>query len=597
MVVGVSALLLVASIPAGAAGDGKGTIFVLMVWDGLRPDFVTRRDTPNLDAMASEGVRLSRHHALYPTVTMVNATALATGADVATGGIFGDRMFVGPLLDRKPHAPADPLLREAMGGPVNLESSPMLAELNGAGALAGRLLGLDSVVQEVEREGGYAAVIGKRGPTFLFDDRVAALKGGGAPADRSHLFVADDVALPRAVAPEILGALSRLPQDPVPAAPLDDYFTRLVIDKALPEASSASQAGLPALVVLWMHDPDWTQHVSGLGTLPALEALQACDRNLGRIRTAIAQLGIEDRTDLMVASDHGFATIRMTVSLADSLVAVGLKRSADSDDVMVAPNGGSDLLYLSAQDFPAPQARREHLQRIVNFVAAQEWSGPIFSRESSGDQRKPYLGWIDGTFSQAVAGIFNPKRSPDLVISFGELPELDNSGLTGPDRTAFLIGARGQQAVRNKSKPLASKVKGVLYADTGRSGFFTTGMGMHGSAGARELLSFCAAVGPSFRRRFVDRSPTGNADAAPTIASILGLELNVGPGAVFPNGRTMSEALQGGERVGGTRTLRLTARLELQGMAVVTKLQFLRVDGHSYLDDSSVERVSLGSSP
>lgn len=569
-----------------------------MVWDGLRPDFVTPSDTPNLYALARQGATFSRHHALYPTLTMVNAAALATGADTATSGIFGDTMFVAPLLYNKPKAPADSLLQKAAGGPVDLESSPMLAALNGAGGLGGWLLGLDSVVQEVQHEGGYAAVVGKRGPTFLFDDRVAKELGESSETQGpGYLFAADDLAAPPAAGAGIIHTLSRLPTGAVPASALDDFFTRLVTDKALPSARSASRAGLPALVVLWMHDPDYTQHRSGLGTLAALEALEECDRNLGRIRAAISELGIEDRTDLMVVSDHGFATIRMTVSLADSLVAAGLKRSADSADVVVAPNGGSDLLYLSAQEFASPPARRERLQQIVNFVAAQEWAGPIFSRDSAGDPRRPYLGSVDGTFAQALVGLFNAGRSPDLVISFDERPDLDNSALTGPKRTAFLIGARGQQAVPNKSSPLLRKVKGVLDADTGRRGLFTTGMGMHGSAGARELHCFGAAQGPDFRSRFVDHTPTGNADVAPSIRAILGLKLNVGPGGAFPNGRTMSEALKGGKGVGGTRTSRLTARLVLQGMTVVTKLKFVRTGRLSYLDDSSVERIPLGSSP
>ena len=42
---------------AAATRRGRGRIVVLMVWDGLRPDFVTQRDTPNLFRLAREGVR------------------------------------------------------------------------------------------------------------------------------------------------------------------------------------------------------------------------------------------------------------------------------------------------------------------------------------------------------------------------------------------------------------------------------------------------------------------------------------------------------------------------------------------------------------
>ena len=79
-----------------AARRGRGRIVVLMVWDGLRPDFVTQRDTPNLFQMAREGVRFDRHHSIFPTLTMVNATALATGAPPGVNGLEGNNFYLAP---------------------------------------------------------------------------------------------------------------------------------------------------------------------------------------------------------------------------------------------------------------------------------------------------------------------------------------------------------------------------------------------------------------------------------------------------------------------------------------------------------------------
>src|SRR5207237_3957616 len=103
------------------------------------------------------------------------------------------------------------------------------------------------------------------------------------------------------------------------------------------EAKRAADVGKPALIVLWQHDPDITQHQAGLGTLPAIEALAASDSNLGRIRSAIQALGLQNRTNLMIVSDHGFATIQTRVSLAELLVTMRLKQSAQSPDVRDAP--------------------------------------------------------------------------------------------------------------------------------------------------------------------------------------------------------------------------------------------------------------------
>ena len=385
-----------------------------MIWDGLRPDFVTKRDTPNLYDLGREGTRFDRHHSMYPTLTMVNAAALATGASPGVNGIVGNVMYLAPLLGDK--APAlDPKLAK----PVMLESTPLLADLDGDGAFAGHLLGLDSVAQQLEREGGYVAIAGKQGPTFLFDDRVETIKDGrdslGNP-HKDYLFVTDDLTEPPQAE---VGKAPAGSHEGVADSARDVYFTHIVTEDAIPAAKRASDAGRPSLIVLWQHNPDLTQHIAGLGTMPALESLSGADINLGRVRAALDSNGIADRTDVIVVSDHGFATVRMTIDLNALLVGAGLKKDLDSDDVVVARNGGSDLIYLSKTAFPTESARHDELQKIVNFAEAQEWCGPIFSRQTAPmpiegkHRRRPppeasFLGWIDGTFAQEAIGILNP---------------------------------------------------------------------------------------------------------------------------------------------------------------------------------------------
>src|SRR5258708_8698989 len=70
-----------------------------MVWDGLRPDFVTQRDTPNLFRLARDGVRFDHHHSIFPTLTMVNAAALATGAPPGINGLEGNHFYLLPSAD------------------------------------------------------------------------------------------------------------------------------------------------------------------------------------------------------------------------------------------------------------------------------------------------------------------------------------------------------------------------------------------------------------------------------------------------------------------------------------------------------------------
>ena len=578
---------------------GRGRIVVLMVWDGLRPDFVTQRDTPNLFRLAREGVRFDKHHSIFPTLTMVNATALATGAPPGVNGLKGNNFYVPPSA-------ATP-----KGQMVAAEGARAILNLNGSNEFKGRLIGLDTITQEVAREGGYVGVIGKQGPTSVFDNRVATVIDGKdivGEAQKDYLFASEDFT------PSSQKINFEVPPDSkttVADEQRDLYFARLAVEDALPAAKAAADAGRPALVVFWQHNPDLTQHIAGLGTLPAMEALSLCDNNLMRVRAAIDALGIADKTDLIVVSDHGFATIKFRVVLSAMLVAAGIKKSNDSTDVVVVPNGGADLVYLSPTEFATPEAKRAVLQKIVNFAEAQEWCGPIFSRDPaaapdeptrrgrrSRRAPKPYLGWIDGTFSQRVVGLYNAARSPDLVISFREEPDADNKNLTGPNNPAFLIGQAGQVSTPNKSAALIHPVKGVVYADTGTGQTFTTGMGMHGAAGEREIHNFCAATGPDFRRGFVDFNPTANTDVTPTITQILGTLPNIGPGGVAPAGRAMTEALTvGRQSAGGSHTQTMTADLMLQGVEAVTTLHVTWIGDEPYLDSSTVDHKPLGSSP
>jgi len=594
-------LLVMLALLAGApiatararANGASGRIFFLVVCDGLRPDFVTQQNMPNLFAIARQGVLFDRHHSLYPTLTMVNASGLATGAQPGVDGVLGNVMYFRPAA--KLSAEAAGLLAKAQA----LEGPKILARLNAPDVLGGRLLALDTVEQEVERERGYIAIMGKAGPAFLFDNRVGGLNDGHDFLNEPHrdfVFATDDLiaALPGALADTIKPP----PNDGVTAT-RDAFYTTVALEKAIPAAKAAAEAGRPAIIVLWLRDPDATQHRNGLGTAESFQALSSVDADLGRIRSAITHGGLERRTDLMVVSDHGFATVRMRVDLSGALVAAGLKKSGDSTEVMLVRNGGTDFIYLSPEEFKTAEARRDILQKIVNFAEAQEWCGPIFSRDAApaADDRRHreagYLGWIPGTFNEASVGIYNQARSPDLVISFREFPDMDNSTLTGPGNPAFAIDAKGQHAVPNQSSALVHPVRGVNYSDG-----LGTGQGMHGTAGSRELHNFGAAIGPDFRKGYVDRSPTGNVDVAPTMSRILGLEPNVGPDAVYPTGRVLEEAMsEGGAGPGYARPLAMKTTLELQGVRVVTTLIATQLGRRVYLDDSRVERIPLGHSP
>jgi predicted AlkP superfamily pyrophosphatase or phosphodiesterase len=617
-------LVLVLGYPADAQAPLRpARIFVLMVWDGLRPDFVSAERTPNLFAMENEGVRFAHHHSVYPTITMVNAASLATGGSPGSTTILGDEVYLAPRLSamKVALAPNDSWANQ----PVNLENSATLAKLNGPKFFNGALVGSESLGQQVRRAGGYLALIGKKGPTFTFDDSVTGDPAMGAPiAADDFIFVSDDLVAPPTLKSQLAPAPRRQARESVVYATSDGYFAQIVTERALPRAKAAALGGHPALVIFWQHNPDVTQHHRGLGTQANLDALKVCDTNLASVRQAIAKLGIADRTDLMVVSDHGFATIRALVPLAQLLIDNGIKKSATSDDVLVVANGGTDLIHLSRAAFPTMEARRAVLQKITDLAESQPWSGPIFARsageeraldsssaesgakvESHSDQGSGAgAGWIEGTFSLDTLGMIggdNYFDAPDLVVSFRELPDADNRGLTGPTEPAYVFGDDGNQSgnVGNKSNPLVAPVKGVMYADTGDWGGFTTGLGMHAAAGARELHNFCAAVGPDFRRHFVDQYPSGNLDLRATIARAMDLAMDLTSGDEANSaGRTLDETMAGGPQVNATTNeSRLAVSRKLSTTEVTTILDFSTLNAGprrwSYLDGAEYEQRPL----
>src|SRR2546423_5632010 len=66
---------------------------VVIVWDAMRPDFVSEKNTPALYGLAKAGVTFGHHHSVYLSATEVNGTAISTGAYPAHSGIVGNNEY------------------------------------------------------------------------------------------------------------------------------------------------------------------------------------------------------------------------------------------------------------------------------------------------------------------------------------------------------------------------------------------------------------------------------------------------------------------------------------------------------------------------
>ena len=167
--------------------------------------------------------------------------------------------------------------------------------------------------------------------------------------------------------------------------------------------------------------------------------------------------------------------------------------------VIVATNGGSDLIYLPANNAAALAPR------IVQFLTTQDYVGAIFVADRFG----PIPGALALSSVNLNGAAVTPQ--PAIVVSFRSF----DTGCGAPEMCAAEV------------------------ADTSLG----QGQGMHGSFSRAETRNFMAAIGPDFRAHFVDPAPVSNADIPLTVAHILGLDA---PSNGHLRGRVITEATLGG---------------------------------------------------
>src|SRR5882762_9975084 len=96
--------LVLLTIPALAQtpqsrSQAKPHNIIIFVADGLRYGSVEPGNMPNMYRLKTEGVDFTNSHSLFPTVTTVNASAIATGHYIGDTGNFGNILYVGQPMD------------------------------------------------------------------------------------------------------------------------------------------------------------------------------------------------------------------------------------------------------------------------------------------------------------------------------------------------------------------------------------------------------------------------------------------------------------------------------------------------------------------
>jgi predicted AlkP superfamily pyrophosphatase or phosphodiesterase len=372
---------------------------ILVVWDGMRPDFITERNSPTLYKLAQRGVFFAHHHSVYLSATEVNGTAISTGAYPAHDGIIGNSEFR-PAID-----PAKPTHTEVVA-----------AVRKGDQLTRGQYIRLPTLAEIVRGAGQKSAVAGAKPIALLLDRFPRQSADAGA-----NVFAGST--LPPSLLQIITEQHGPFPKESSKSPTRNDWTTLALLNPLWAD-------GLPTFSFLWMNEPDAAQHQTSPGSPQSLAAIRNADDNLARVIKALETKGVLDSTDVLVASDHGFSTIGAAVDVADSLQKAGFKAVREfkskpvSGEVLVVANSGSSLLYLPDHD-------QVVIEKLVRFFQGWKSTGVIFTQKA-----------MPGTFSLSEVHL-DSDEAPDILISLRWMADTNKFGAPGlitADRSSYSPG-------------------------------------------------------------------------------------------------------------------------------------------------------------
>ncbi|MEB0139809.1 MULTISPECIES: alkaline phosphatase family protein [unclassified Undibacterium] len=552
------ALVISATLCMAAYAADKPHNVILFVPDGLRAQMVSAATAPNMAALRDAGVTFNNSHSLFPTFTTANASAMATGHHLGDTGDFSNTIYTGyPVpgagFSVTPFLESDPVLGDVdehfAGDYLNADTLLKAARKAGFNTASVGKLGPVLIFDHTERTGQQSVIVddstGTPNGIPLAPWMLEALRTSGIAS----------VAPTRGENGKSGNATTAgtLAANVTQQQWFADLFNKVVLSKF-------KQDDKPFIAVFWSRDPDGSQHnqgdslnqlVPGINGPTSLAAIKNADDNLRQIRETLVALGLDQTTDIVVSADHGFSTISKQSATSPSAklhyadVPVGfippgfLAKDlahlldlplADPDQknapilpdahpkfangvlgkdpanplVVVAGNGGSDLIYLPAK---ASKAEAHALAgKVIAALLTQDYVSGLFV-----DSR---LGKFPGTLTLSDINLQGTAVTPmpAIVVNFKSF----STGCAQPYTCAVEISDTGLQQ----------------------------GQGMHGSFSRADTFNFTAAYGPDFKQKFLDTAPVSNADIGKTIAAILKLSI---PDQGKLLGRVMSEAMTDGK--------------------------------------------------
>ena len=368
------------------AAESRSSLVIVV--DGLRPDYVTTEIMPNLHAFGEAGAIGEAHHSVFPTVTRVNSSSISTGTYPRAHGLMHNTIYL-------PDASPDPI------------DTGDAAALLAARTATGQLLTARTIGELLAQNGKKVLVVGSgtTGSALLLNPTLP----NGAVLLNSRNFVRPSAMQARAEA--VLGSA---PESAYPNRAGNRWAIDAYLEIGLKEIH-------PDLTLMWVTDPDGTAHRYGPGAPKTVEALRHVDEELGRLFATLKERGLRDRTNIFITADHGFSTHGGPFNLNTLLTVRGL-----ADGVKVV--GGTQIYVRTGGD--------EKIRRIVRVLQETEWVGALFTRASSPGSDEGFAG---GTLSFDSIHYQHP-RAADILVDPNWSHAVNQHGFAGATTSGGVAG-------------------------------------------------------------------------------------------------------------------------------------------------------------
>lgn len=342
---------------------------LLLIVDGLRPDFVSPDLMPRLHALGRRGVVCESHHSVFPTVTRVNSSSIATGCYPETHGLLGNTVYSE---------------KAAPGAGIDTSDYQQLEAMLAA---EGQLLTAPALGAILREQGRRLAVFsaGSSGSALLL----------ASPAD-SAAIVNVDLIRPTELRSKVIATVGTPPERGIPNRARNRWTVDAYLSLGLGELAAD-------ITAIWFGDPDATAHEKGVSSPLTAEALRSVDEEIGRIEDELRRRRLLESTNMLVTSDHGFSTHSNELKLA-SLVAPFAGLAADGKLDIVVTEGAINFRGV-------PDARR--VGAVVAELQRRPEVGAIFTRAAASDSIE---GVVEGTLALHIAR-WAHARSADILVS------------------------------------------------------------------------------------------------------------------------------------------------------------------------------------